>query len=466
MKRVILKNTNLEISNICLGTDHYGGKISEETAFRILDRFMNMGGNILDTANVYGKWLPAGENASEQVIGKWIKSRNVSDERMLVCTKGGHYDLGNPSVSRITEADIKADLEESLLSLHRDHVDIYWLHRDRVEVPAGELLEWLEKLVGEGKIRYYGASNFTRKRMDEAAAFAKAHGLTGFIGLQNRWSLASPNPGPASWDTLRSMDEEFYAWHVSTGTPLFPYTSSAHGYFAKAAAGNVPREMQEQYDNERNRRVLALLQEDAVETGLSPFVLAQAFLLSQPFQVIPLMTARVPEQLDDFALASNFALSPERVRQYLNPEFFPTDDLKSEEICLRLDHANGAKPEKGWVPSYYFDICLPDGTKIGTCDLRIGHNRKTYIGGNIGYRIEEAFRGHRYAAKACLLLFKQAKKHGLDHLYITCDPSNTASSRTCEIAGGQYIETAPIPEDNEMYAEGKRQVMIYRFDLG
>ena len=122
-------------------------------------------------------------------------------------------------------------------------------------------------------------------------------------------------------------------------------------------------------------------------------------------------------------------------------------------------------PEKRWVPGYYFDICLLDGTKIGHCDLRIGHNEKTYIGGNIGYGIDEPYRGHRYAAKACALLFMQARKHGMDHLYITCDPDNTASSRTCQIAGGEYIETADIPEDNEMYAEGKRRAMVYRFSL-
>lgn len=145
--------------------------------------------------------------------------------------------------------------------------------------------------------------------------------------------------------------------------------------------------------------------------------------------------------------------------------FYDVSDLKTEEIFLKLVKTCDAQPEKRWVPAYYFDICLYDGTKIGYCDLRIGHNDKTYIGGNIGYGIDEPYRGHHYAAKACLLLFCQARKHGLDYLTISCQPSNKASSRTCEIAGGEYIETADIPEDNEMYAEGKRQVMIYRFAL-
>ena len=146
-------------------------------------------------------------------------------------------------------------------------------------------------------------------------------------------------------------------------------------------------------------------------------------------------------------------------------DFYPTDDLRDDAIWLRLDRACGARPERRWLPAYYFDICLPDGTKAGHCDLRIGHNDKTYIGGNIGYSVDEPFRGHHYAARACALLFRQARKHQMEHLIITCDPDNRASARTCELAGGTYLETTPIPEDNEMYAEGKRRVMVWRFDL-
>lgn len=145
--------------------------------------------------------------------------------------------------------------------------------------------------------------------------------------------------------------------------------------------------------------------------------------------------------------------------------FYDVRDLRDSEIFLTLVSTCEAQPEKKRLPAYYFDICLLDGTKIGYCDLRIGHNEKTYIGGNIGYGIDEEYRGHHYAAKACQLLFKQAKKHELDYLIITCVPENVASARTCELAGGRFLEIADIPEDNEMYEEGKRQVKIYRFDI-
>ena len=148
-----------------------------------------------------------------------------------------------------------------------------------------------------------------------------------------------------------------------------------------------------------------------------------------------------------------------------NNMFYDTEDLRDGEIMLQLERTAEGNPEKNWVPAYYFGICLRDGTRIGQCDLRIGHNDRLYIGGNIGYGIDEAYRGHRYAAKACRLLFRQARKHGMDYVIITCDPDNTASARTCELAGGQYLETADIPEDHDMYERGFRQVLVYRFNL-
>ena len=144
---------------------------------------------------------------------------------------------------------------------------------------------------------------------------------------------------------------------------------------------------------------------------------------------------------------------------------YPADDLTDGEIMLRLRRTCGADPARQWVPAYYFDICLTDGTKVGHCDLRIGYNDKIYLGGNIGYGVDEPYRGNRCAAKACALLFRQARKHGMDHLFISCVPENAASARTIELAGFRYLETVPVPEDNEMYADGKRRVRVYRIDL-
>ena len=145
--------------------------------------------------------------------------------------------------------------------------------------------------------------------------------------------------------------------------------------------------------------------------------------------------------------------------------FINTDFLQNDEIKLVLEKAVDGDDEKGWVPAYHFAICNLDGTKMGVCDLRIGHNDNLYYGGNIGYRVDEPYRGHHYAGKACLLLFELAKRHELGYIIITCNPDNYASRRTCEYAGGELLEIAQLPEGNDMRARGETEKCIYKFVL-
>ena len=145
--------------------------------------------------------------------------------------------------------------------------------------------------------------------------------------------------------------------------------------------------------------------------------------------------------------------------------FINTDFLKNGEIRLFLEKTDNGDPERDWVPAYHFAICNENGIKVGVCDLRIGHNDKLYYGGNIGYTVYEEYRGNHYAWKACLLLFELARKHGLQYLIITCDPDNYASRKTCEYAGGEFLEIAALPEDNDMRNDGKSEKCIYKFIL-
>lgn len=146
--------------------------------------------------------------------------------------------------------------------------------------------------------------------------------------------------------------------------------------------------------------------------------------------------------------------------------FFETSDLFDKEIYLKLERTAEAVPERKLVPAYYFKICRSyDNAEVGFCDLRIEHTEGLYYGGNIGYTVYEQFRGEHYAGKACLLLFKQARKHKMDYLYITCNPDNHASRKTCEYAGGILEKIVDLPKDNDMYLEGERQKCIYRFIL-
>lgn len=147
-------------------------------------------------------------------------------------------------------------------------------------------------------------------------------------------------------------------------------------------------------------------------------------------------------------------------------EFLDTAFLESDEIKLVLERTADADPIRNWVPAYHFLICDKRGSKVGNCDLRIGYNEGLYYGGHIGYAVDEEYRGRHYAAKACLLLFKLAKAHEMDHLFITCDPDNMPSRRTCELLNGELLEIAELPEDNDMRVnDGDTEKCVYRFIL-
>ncbi len=146
-------------------------------------------------------------------------------------------------------------------------------------------------------------------------------------------------------------------------------------------------------------------------------------------------------------------------------KFLNTDHLKTDEIRLVLEKATPGDDEKGWVPAYHFAICDLEGNKMGVCDLRLGHNERLYFGGNIGYRVEEPFRGHRYAAKACRLLFGLANRHEMEYVIITCNPDNIASRRTCELLGGTLLEICEVPEGNDMRERGETHKCIFRFEV-
>lgn len=122
MKYIQLKNTDLNISPICLGTAGFGDKSDLEKSFEILNAFVRAGGNFIDTANVYCKWLKGHGNCSEQIIGKWLKESGMQG-KVIVATKGAHYSFEDPGHSRVNKEDIRMDLDESCRTLGKDEMD-------------------------------------------------------------------------------------------------------------------------------------------------------------------------------------------------------------------------------------------------------------------------------------------------------------------------------------------------------
>lgn len=331
MKMTKMKGTELTLSNICYGAGNFGEKLSREQAFAALDKFVDAGGTFIDTANVYCRWVPGCGNSSEQYIGEWLKSRNAYG-RVVVATKGGHYDFNCPHISRVTKQDIAQDLEESMGTLGMDHIDLYWLHRDNPHMEIGEIMEIMEEFVKAGKIRYYGASNYSLDRMETARIYAEQKGMQGFSAVSNQWSMASVNKGKNlnTDPSLVILDQAYYQWHKEHQMPLVPFSSSAHGVFDKLYASGVrarngvivegkerislSEAMAAAYLNPRNFKLYEKLCDVKKEYGVSLYCLTTACLLNQPFQVFPVASVSRLEQMDDFLEASELQVNPELMK--------------------------------------------------------------------------------------------------------------------------------------------------------
>lgn len=312
MQVVDIPNSDLRVSALVLGAGPFGTDVPRDLAFQMMDAFFEAGGNIYDTARVYADWLPNGANASERTLGEWIKQRGLRDQ-VYISTKGAHPSLATMHIPRMTPQDISHDISQSLHYLQTDRIDLYWLHRDAIEVPVSEIIDALNTHIQAGQIRYLGCSNWTVARIREANDYAQKHNLAGFVGNQPLWSLAAPNPDAISDKTLVLMSDADIAFHRETGMAVIPYTSQAKGYFTKLAEGNLKDSVKRQYDSplnqERYRRATELAQRHSV----SITTISLSYLMSQPFPTVPIVGPKTLAQLEDCLHDIDLRLSPDEV---------------------------------------------------------------------------------------------------------------------------------------------------------
>jgi aryl-alcohol dehydrogenase-like predicted oxidoreductase len=269
-----------------------------------MDSFFAHGGNFFDTARVYADWLPGGHGASEKTLGAWIKGRKLRD-KAVISSKG----------ARISPGELRSDLEESLEALETDYIDIYFLHRDNASRPVEEILETLETFKKEGKILYYGCSNWTLARMKEADTVAVHRGLEGFICDQIQFSLGDLAVAEISDKTLVPMDRDIYSWHEKTGKAVMAYTSYCNGWFSKKLLGKSISPGQEAvYNNEPNRQLLEKLRIWENELGVSAAVLVFSFVMNQIFPSVPIASFSSIGQLEELMPAAGFSFPPEALK--------------------------------------------------------------------------------------------------------------------------------------------------------
>ena len=268
-----------------------------------LDAFYEAGGNLFDTAYVYGG------GKTEAIFGDWHTSRNVPREEIVLIGKGAHSPLCYPDM-------IAKQLDQSLERLKTDYVDAYFMHRDNLDIPVAEFVDAMDAEVRRGRIRgIFGGSNWTRERMDEAAAYAQKNGKQAPGALSNNFSLAEMLD-PIWAGCVAASDDEWKSWLKSRQIPNFAWSSQGRGFFTDRAGRDKhdDEEIVRVWYSDRNfvRRDRAI--ELAQKLGRHPIHIALAYVIAQPFPVIPLIGPRTIAELEDSLSALNLALTDEQVK--------------------------------------------------------------------------------------------------------------------------------------------------------
>ena len=304
-----IPGTDLTPSLICLGTAQLGTGIPETDSFRLLDAFLDLGGSFVDTAHIYADWQSTERAVSEKTIGRWLR-REKKRTSIVLATKGGHHEPGTTR-ARLRPAEILHDLQQSLSFLQSECIDLYWMHRDDRSRPVGELLDFLEEQVRTGRIRYYGCSNWSIDRIEEARKYADRRGIRGFVANQPMWSLARPNPDGIGDETMLAMGETEVTFHRQNQLTAVPYSSQPKGFFTKMHESRLPGSeaaLMKMYANDENRLRSERAITVARDRSRTVNEVVLAYLLSQPFPVFPIVGCRTVSHLENSMKAASLRL--------------------------------------------------------------------------------------------------------------------------------------------------------------
>ncbi len=299
-----LGRSGLRVSPLMLGGNVFGWTADEATSFRLLDRFVEGGGNFIDTADVYSRWAEGHTGGeSETILGRWF-AQSGKRNRVVVATKLG-MDMGHGEQGLRPEY-IRQAVDASLQRLQTDRIDLYQAHKDDPDTPLADTLGAFGELIAAGKVRAIGASNYKADRLRAALALSSSDGLPRFESLQPHYNLLERADYEA---TLQPVVQEF-------GIGCVPYFALASGfltgkYRSRAdAEGKARSKGVRKYANEHGFAVVRALDEVAGEARGTPTQVALAWLMAQPGITAPIASATGLTQMEDLLRAMDLTLLP------------------------------------------------------------------------------------------------------------------------------------------------------------
>jgi aryl-alcohol dehydrogenase-like predicted oxidoreductase len=309
MQMRALGRSVLQVSPLCFGGNVFGWTVDERTSFSLLDAWVDAGFNFIDTADSYSRWVPGHTGGeSEAVIGRWLAQGGRRD-KVVIATKVG-MDLGEGRVglkpSRIREA-----VEASLRRLQVDCIDLYQAHKDDESTPLQDTLEAFDRLVGEGKVRVIGASNYSAARLAEALETSQRLGLARYESLQPLYNLYDRAEFERELQPLCRREQvgviNYYA--LASGFLTGKYRSAEDASKSPRGGGIV-----KQYLDARGLRILSALDQAAQRTGATPGQVAIAWVMAQPGVTSPIASATSLPQLQELVRASQLRLDDVTLR--------------------------------------------------------------------------------------------------------------------------------------------------------
>lgn len=307
MTKRILGNTQLNIEPVVFGGNVFGWTIDQQQSFKVLDAFVDLGFNAIDTADFYSIWAPGNQGGeSERIIGEWLKRNPSKRDDVVLFTKVG-LDMGIPGHQGLSKRWIEQAVEDSLRRLNTDYIDLYFAHWPDLNTPYEETLSAFERLKQQGKIRAYGTSNLDATQLQQSIDAAKQIDVPHYQVLQPEYNLYD----------REGFEQDLKQICLDNEIGVVSYYSLASGFLSgkyhnlEQVKGTKRADSLTKYFNPRGQRILNALGTVAVSHQALVADVALAWILAQPGITAPIASATTVEQIQSFRNALSLQLTQE-----------------------------------------------------------------------------------------------------------------------------------------------------------